>query len=203
MLHIKPQKFNSVLVSADSQEELAQTFMRFQEHYESPNENFRRNIFTRGEYLNWYSKEYGAATYHIDWSGFNFPSSILEPFKQGLFDPLTDQELSLLNLFKYRNDKFYIIGANDDTIIRHELAHALYYHNDNYSQSINQLFNTHKNSIARIAAYIINKGYHKDVLYDELQAYITDNDNEFIIDNTPQDLLNEVNSLYKEYALDN
>lgn len=202
MLHVKPQKFNSVLVSADSQEELGQTFMRFQEYYESPNENFRRNIFTRGEYLNWYSQEYGGATYHLDWSGFNFPSYILEPFKCGLFDPLTDQESNLVNLFKYRTDKFYIIGANDDSTIRHELAHALYYSDSNYAQSINNIFYANKQHISKISKYILDKGYHKDVLYDELQAYITDNDNRFIIDNTPQDIIEKVNLLYGKHSLD-
>lgn len=200
MLHIKPQKFNSVLVSADSQEELSQTFMRFQEHYESPNPQFRGNIFTRGQYLNWYSQTYGAATYHIDWTGFNFPSYILEPFKSGLFDPLTDQESNLVNLLKYRTDKFYIIGANSDSIIRHELAHALYYHDKKYAQTISTLFDSHKSEISKTIKYIIDQGYHQDVIYDELQAYITDNDDEYIMENIPEKLIQKVNEIYTKYS---
>lgn len=200
MLYIKPQKFNSVLISADSQEELGQTFMRFQEYYESPNPQFRKNIFTRGQYLNWYSQTYGAATYHIDWTGFNFPSYTLEPFKNGLFDPLTNQESNLVDLFRYRTDKFYVIGANSDSVIRHELAHALYFNNTEYALTITELFNCHESDISKIVKYILDKGYHEDVIYDELQAYITDNDDEYIMKNTPEKLIQKVNEIYTKYS---
>lgn len=202
MLTVTKQKFNSVLVSSDSQDELGQTFMRFQEYYECPNSQFRNNIFTRGQYLDWYSKTYGAATYHIDWTGFNFPSYILEPFKNGLFDPLTKEELALLSLFKYRTDKFYIIGANDDSTIRHELAHALYYHDKTYSDSINTLFDNNIEHLKKASKYILDKGYTGEVLYDELQAYITDNDNEYLIKTIPSNIIDDVNSIYQKHSLD-
>jgi hypothetical protein len=111
MLKVKKQPYNSVWISADSQEELGNTFIRFQEFYESPNPNFLGKIFTLGMVRQWYSVKYGADTYHHDWTGFNFPSRILLPFKQGLFDPLTNEEIALLNLFKYRQDHFYISRA--------------------------------------------------------------------------------------------
>jgi hypothetical protein len=202
MLKAKSYKFNSVLISADSQAELGQTFMRFQEHYESPNLEFRNKIFTRGQYLHWYSKEYGAATYHIDWTGFNIPSYILTPFKNGLFDPLTDQEQELLDILKYRTERFYIIGANDDSIIRHELSHALYYHSDKYYKAIHKVFDENKGKIKKISKYILDMGYTEGVLYDELQAYITDNDDEFILENCPKKLIQKINRIYEKYALD-
>ena len=95
-LKIKQQPFSSVWVSADSQEELGNTFIRFQEHYENP--HFKNQIFTLGQIRSWYSNTYGADTYQNDWSGFNFPSIILKPFREGLFDPLTDEEKALLNI---------------------------------------------------------------------------------------------------------
>jgi hypothetical protein len=36
MLKIKKQPYNSVWITADSQKELGETFIRFQEYYESP-----------------------------------------------------------------------------------------------------------------------------------------------------------------------
>lgn len=199
MLKIKSQPYNSVWISADTQEELGRTFMRFQEFYESPNENFRGKIFTCGQVRQWYSIQYGADTYHHDWSGFNFPSKVLVPFKQGLFDPLTPEELQLVEYFRYRYDDFYIIGAQNQSVLRHELAHAMYSHNPLYHKQVNSLCVLFKNELRSTSKYILDKGYHKDVINDELQAYITDNDDEFIIKNTPQKIINKFNQLYQKY----
>lgn len=199
MLKVKQQKYNSVWIKADSQEELNITFMRFTEFYESPNPKFRNNIFTIGQLKNWYSLTYGADTYHKDWIGFNIPSLTLIPFRQGLFDPLTEQEQELLDLFKYRYDNFYIIGAQNDSVLRHELAHALYASNIKYKNSINTYISKHKSSLRKISKYILDKGYCKDVLYDEIQAYITDNEDEYIIKNTQPHIIQGINTIYQQY----
>ena len=199
MLKIKSQPYNSVWVSADTQEELNRTFMRFTEFYESPNPSFKNQIFTIGQMKAWYSETYGADTYEIDWSGFNIPSDALLPFRRGLFDPLTNEEQNLINLFKYRHDKFYIIGAQNNSVLRHELAHALYYYDSIYYTKINNLCEKYKKELNKSKLYILNKGYHIDVINDELQAYITDNDDEFIINNTPKIILNKFNEIYKKY----
>ena len=136
MISCKKQPYNSVWICADSQEELGRTFIRFQEYYESPNPEFKGKIFTLGMVRQWYSIKYGADTYHHDWTGFNFPSKVLIPFKQGLFDPLTTEETELLNLFKYRNDHFYIMGAQNVETLRHELSHALYDSNIKYKTTL-------------------------------------------------------------------
>lgn len=199
MLKIKQQKYNSVWISADSQEELTITFMRFSEFYESPNPNFKNNVFTIGQLKNWYSLTYGADTYHKDWTGFNIPSSVLIPFKQGLFDPLIKEEQSFLDLFKYRHDNFYIIGAQNDSVLRHELAHALYASNIKYRNSIDTYILKHKYDLKKTSKYIIDKGYCKEVLNDELQAYITDNEDEYIIKNTPEYIIQYINTIYQRH----
>lgn len=203
MLKIKKQPYNSVWISADSQEELATTFMRFQEYYESPNPDFRNKIFTVGQVRSWYSITYGADTYHHDWIGFNFPSKVLIPFKQGLFDPLTDEEKNLLEFFKYRYDDFYIIGAQDKSVLRHELSHALYASNKKYKTEIDILILKNKFKLKKASIYILNKGYCKEVLNDELQAYITDNDDKYIISNTCSKILDKINIIYNKYNLKN
>jgi len=199
MLKIKKQIFNSILVSADSKKELAETMMRFQEYYESP--VWQGKIFTIGQFLNWYSMQYGGKTYSSDWSGFNFPSYVLKPFKEGLFDPLTSNEKKLLDFFKYRNDKFYIIGANDDSVLKHELCHALYYTNENYRRDIDQLIEKSKNKVKHIIKYILDMGYSKSVIYDEVQAYVLDGDYLKEKDiNIPGDFLLKVKNIYKKYS---
>lgn len=199
MLKIKSQPYNSVWISADSQEELGRTFIRFQEYYESPNPEFRGKIFTLGVVRQWYSIKYGADTYHHDWTGFNFPSRILLPFKQGLFDPLTVEEIELLNLFKYRHDNFYIMGAQNNATLRHELSHALYDSNEKYRNEIDSYIKKNKRALAQTRKYILDKGYTEEVINDEIQAYITDNDDQTIISSTDPHIILDINKIYKKY----
>jgi hypothetical protein len=199
MLKIKSQPYNSVWISADSQEELGRTFIRFQEYYESPNPDFRGKIFTLGMVRQWYSVQYGADTYHHDWTGFNFPSRVLLPFKQGLFDPLTSEEIELLNLFKYRHDNFYIMGAQNNATLRHELSHALYDSNEKYRNEIDSYIKKNKRGLAKTRQYILDKGYAEEVINDEIQAYITDNDDQTIISSTDPHIILDINKIYKRY----
>lgn len=199
MLSIKKQIFNSVLVSASSSSELAEAFMRFQEYYENP--FWQEKIFTIGQFKNWYSENYGGDTYRHDWHGFNIPSSVLIPFKKGLFDPLTKLEKGLLDFFKYRNDDFYIIGANEDDVLKHELCHALYYTNKNYKKEIDEVLNLNKKQINLAEKHLVKKGYSKKVIYDEIQAYILDGDyfEENKI-NLPLALKNDIIKIFKKYS---
>lgn len=202
MINCKQQPYNSVWVWADSQEELGLTFMRFQEHYESVSLDFRGQIFTQGQLRRWYSETYGSNSYHSHWVGFNFPSKVLIPFKEGLFDPLTIEEQRLLDLFKYRSDNFYIIGAQSNTTLRHELAHALYASNPKYRDEITKFLNKNKSKIKQTMKYILGKGYCDDVLYDEIQAYITDNDDNELINNTCPSIIAGVNKIFNKYNVE-
>ena len=199
MLTCKKQPYNSVWIKADSQDELGLTFMRFQEFYESANPKFRNNIFTVGQLRCWYSETYGANDYHISWTGFNFPSKVLEPFKSGLFDPLTPEESNLLNLLKYRTDRFYVIGSQDNLTLRHELAHALYDSDANYRFEIDKFLSKHKTKLSKSYKYLLDKGYCKEVLNDELQAYITDNDDKTLISTTCSTVIAGINKIYDRY----
>ena len=55
-MRIKTSKDNIIFLEADTQYELASTFMRLQEHYESP--KFRGKKVDLEEYMDWYAKEY-------------------------------------------------------------------------------------------------------------------------------------------------
>lgn len=203
MLNIKSQPYNSVWVWADTQDELGLTFMRYQEFYESANPNFKDKIFTQGQLKRWYSEQYGGNIYHQHWIGFNFPSKVLIPFKEGLFDPLTTEETRLLDLFRYRNDDFYIIGAQNSSVLRHELAHALYASNIKYKKEIDLFIKKNKKKLNKTIKYILDKGYCEDVLNDEIQAYITDNEDVDIINNTCPTVIAGINKIYKKYNIEN
>jgi len=199
LLTIKPQPFNSLWVSAQSLQELGETFIRFQEYYESPNPDFHGKPFTLGSVKSYYSIKYGGDTYSDMWVGFNFPSSILQPFFNGLFDPLTEHEQEFLRLVKYRTDSYYIIGAQSRSVLRHELAHSMYSYCEDYRIEIDALIQKNKRKFGKVIQYMVGEGYSKKVVSDEIQAYVTDNDNHFILDNLDPILINSVNNIYQKH----
>lgn len=178
MLKLKKITSQIILVSADTCEELCRTFMRFQEHYEGS--EHRGKVFTRGEFLSWYSmnSHTGAASYERDVMGFNIPSSALKPFVQGLFDPLTPAEADLVELFRYRTDEFYIIGAQLDqeaefSALEHEICHGLYYTNPDYRDACQLIIEEHRTELTPILDYLKLKLYHPAVWDDECHAFIS------------------------------
>ncbi len=104
------------LLTFPTQIEIASTFLRFQEHYES--QEFKGKIFSLEEFKRWYvqnspkGKASGEFTYYQDWAGFNIPSYVLSPFYRGEFDPLSEQEAVILRMFRNEQEPFYIIGIH-------------------------------------------------------------------------------------------
>ena len=122
------------LVRFESQYALASTFLRIQEHHESP--TFRNKIFTLERFMDWYAGRFGAFTYYEDWSGFNVPSTAFRLFYDGAFDPLLRKEEQLLRLFRRERAPFYVIGISDDADLKHEIAHALYFTRPEYRNEV-------------------------------------------------------------------
>lgn len=154
---------------------MTSTFLRFQEHYESP--EFRGKIFSLDEFKAWYpaSRPHGEFSYYQDWGGFNVPSYILEPFQRGDFDPLSEKEKALLNCFSKLSGKYYVIGtygANDAATLRHEVAHGLYYTNDAYRAEVDQVLDGL--DLGEVEDHLQDLGYHQASWRDECHAYLGD-----------------------------
>jgi hypothetical protein len=94
------------LLRFKTQYELTSTFLRVQEHYESP--QFHGRIFTLEQYMDWYVADNGAFTYFQDWSGFNVPSTAFQPFYEGV----------------------------KKGTLAHELAPALFFFDDDYPNAV-------------------------------------------------------------------
>lgn len=165
------------------QADLSKTFLRFQEHFESP--QFRGKVFKLEDFKRWYKKTHkhrgkdkGKFTYYDDYCGYNIPSKILVPFRRGKFNPLNWREKWLLEQFKDVRGRFYIIGTyaertrnvGGDTL-RHEVAHAMFYCNPRYRKEV-------KSHLAKVDLTELKKAlkkggdYHKSVILDECHAYI-------------------------------
>jgi hypothetical protein len=157
-----------------SQALLAYSFLRFQEYYESP--FYKGKIFSIDEFIDWYKKEYQKTVfeYHKDWSGFNIPSYVLEPFKKGLFKDLNALEKSFLNVVsKVEESDFYIIGTYaEDNAEKHEIAHGLYHCFPEYKAEMDEILLDY--DLSEFYDYLGDTGYHPDVFKDDVQAYSID-----------------------------
>ena len=159
------------LVTFPSQYDLASTFLRIQEHYESS--QFHGRIFTLEAFMDWYAERFGAFTYFEDWSGFNVPSSALRPFREGRFDPLLNKEQRLLDRLAGLREPFYVIGlvrGASPATLRHEVAHALFALNPAYRREVRRLLRTV--DTRAIARQLRGMGYAAHVIEDEVHAYL-------------------------------
>ncbi len=155
--------------------ELTSTFLRFQEHYESP--QFGGKIFTRKEYADWYREKHGTFSYLTDWDGFNIPSWVLIPFYRGHFKRLTKLEKALLEVFRVHwksGEQFYIIGTAGDSTektLDHEIAHGLYSIRPKYRKAVDNILGRRKFLDVR-ALLVRDGGYAEHVFQDEIHAYL-------------------------------
>jgi hypothetical protein len=159
------------LLRFKTQYELAATFLRVQEHYESP--KFHGRIFSLEQYMDWYAVRYGNFSYYQDWSGFNVPSTAFAPFYQGKFDPLSEKEKRLLRLFESLRERFYVIGIYDSgakSSLNHELAHALFFTVREYREAARAAMRDYDTSA--LEKNLAEAGYGKHVIPDEVQAYL-------------------------------
>jgi hypothetical protein len=159
------------LVRFETQYELASTFLRVQEHYES--RRFAARVFSLEQFMDWYAAEFGRFSYYEDWAGFNVPSTALQPFQDGRFDPLLEKEKRLLRMFRGERAPFYVIavrrtGSRGELI--HELAHALYFTNATYRRAVRKAMKEHDTSA--IERKLSRMGYARHVIADEVHAYL-------------------------------
>jgi hypothetical protein len=165
---------NIWLVSFYTQEDLALSFLRFQEYYESP--RFRGQTFSLDEFKTWYAAENGSFSYVDDWSGFNIPSSVFGSFKRGDFDPLSGREKALISAFDGEPQPFYVIGTNEGSdALEHEICHALFYVDSEYRSAAKKIISDHLDQLAPIFLEMTKMGYHQSVHVDEVHAYASAN----------------------------
>lgn len=182
--------------------DLALTFLRMQEWYESP--KFRHKNFTMQEYMRWYAKGKGKGnfTYMTDWSGFNVPSTAVEAvmnmnlhvgwdgdwsrLEYELFDKLMAR--GLVGTPKPYNREFapggrknfevrapfYLIGTSKDEDLRHEAAHGRFFVDPAYKRKVTAILQSNTKAHAPLRRHLLTMGYCLATLYDEVHAYILD-----------------------------
>jgi len=179
MFELRQIRERIFLLSFESKYDLGMHFLRYQEYYESP--KFKGKVFTLIDYMEWYAEEHdGVFSYPNDWSGYNLPSvSILELWEKGIPD-VNKYDIFMENIYDMikrtiDNEEFYLIGTTGDgSTLRHELAHGLYYTEPEYKQAMyREILNISIGVRDVLSATLIEMGYDKDVVNDEMQAYLS------------------------------
>jgi hypothetical protein len=171
------------LVTMDNTYDLAMTFCRVQEFYESSFKQIRGKYFNMTEFQRMYSMKFGDGcfTYPHDWAGFNVPSYIIDKcynyhdsFKD--INQYDDIIKEINNVITLEDDfKYYLIGAETkaQSTINHEIAHAFYYLYPKYRKAANELTDTVPIPVRnKIKKWLTEIGYNDKVFKDELQAYL-------------------------------
>lgn len=178
MMKIESSKDNIIFLKGDSQYDLAATFMRMQEYYESP--KFKGKEIVLEEYMDWYAAEYGNFTYTVDWNGFNVPGNVVRKFFEVHQDILLQKEHKLFDLLApwiEGKERFYVIGVHEmDNTLDHEFSHAFYYLDTSYkARQRVMLKDLPEEFITHVHAMLEKKGYHPSVFEDETIAYLATN----------------------------
>lgn len=181
---------NVVHVTFNTQYECCSTFVRLQEFYESPLEGINGSYFTLEDFMDSYaaSRPNYIFDYFEHWAGFNLPCDVVRNFEKVFKGKLLRKEKKLLTLIKktlkangwQAGERFYVIGTfdskgkfDDDTIVDHELAHALFYLSPAYNRRAKALVGTLSMlTYSKFATALLARGYGENVILDEIQAYL-------------------------------
>ena len=203
------------LVTMDNSYDLAMTFCRAQEFYESPYKEIRGKNFNMVEFQRLYTMRRGEScfAYPEDWCGFNVPSnairnlyysSKIEDLNQ--YDTAFHKIIDKITCGTNKNEyKYYLIGAGtgDKQTKNHEIAHAFYYLDPTYKREMNKLIKEiNKRSYSKITNFLLNVGYAKKVINDEIQAYLATGDS-YMRDNSikiPKNITKKFQKVFKQYS---
>ena len=166
----------------------AMLFLRSQEFYESPFEDFRGHHFDVFDFMVRYREWKGLDyfSYPEDWGGFNVPGELAEvctkhaivgydmlPTK---YDRIMHQIIKDVKAQVPDGEKYYLLGVDSfesSRTMQHELAHGLYYVNGAYKQEMAYLVaNLPLDIHHAMRMILIDMGYCDDVIADEIQAYM-------------------------------
>ena len=137
------------------------------------------------DFFKWYckqnyqdSKASDNFTYFTDWAGFNIPVEIVIDLYPKIED-LNDHDKFMYLIAKMvlkEESRAYFIGSSEETsqVFEHEIAHGLYYLNDQYRQEMDILVREipldTKNGLCKV---LTKMGYYDKVIVDEIQAYLS------------------------------
>jgi hypothetical protein len=165
---------NIFLLQMTSQNDLANTFARCQAFYEW--DAFKGKKFNLQEYFDWYKVNHpDLNSYQEEFYGFNVPSNVIADCYK-INDERNEYDEFLLNVISnIKNKEYYLIGAlkGDEITLNHELAHAFFWEDESYKNDMTELVNSLYNKKELFDILSKERGYGKNVLIDEAQAFLS------------------------------
>ena len=177
----------SAIIKDDYQR--AMLFLRCQEYYESAFSEIKGKNFEIFEFMEIYRKPKGndIFMYPLDWGGFNVPGHIIETCINSVFrhssgvyvtpyDYIMDSIVNRIKEGIKKNKRWYLIGVDkeDSKTMEHEICHGLYYTNRAYKKKTLEMVRAIPDKISkRMRDILSGMGYCKEVLNDEIQAYLS------------------------------
>jgi len=204
-------------VHFDTQYEVASTFLRLQEFYESPYLDINGKYFTLEQYMDTYAREMGNFTYTSDWSGFNVPGEIVDNFYETFKGNLLKKEQTLYStihrVHELNWNKYYVIASSDDggthdspkDVMKHEIAHGMWYLNDEYNAAQRAVVHQVLKENVCIGKKLIKMGYKESVIDDEIHAYFATSNMVELADKTfkkcdiPWEYVLQCQRIFKKY----
>jgi ribosomal protein S9 len=172
---------NCLLLEFNTQKDLALAFCRVEEYYEgNPKVNGKYLSFV--DFIDAFMSNDGKLDYFNYWTGFNIPGNVYMEWAQQNMQDKTYWELALADVVSKKLDTskpFYIIGGKkgDAEVIDHEIAHALYYMNADYRETMDSTnYYFYKNirmEYSKMVKALKKMGYGDNVIKDEVQAYMS------------------------------
>jgi hypothetical protein len=187
LTQIRPRVFH---LKFNDSREMSMTFFRYTEFYESKYDSIRGHKFTMAQHMGLYCREYLKNnnldwTYCTDWGGYNIPVDIIKQVHDmGILDP-NHYDSFMYSIYhmimsQTQNKSAYLIGTygeKKDSLLKHEMAHAMFYVDTNYKKEVTDLIQrTDQNLIKSLYKILSDQNYPAKVLDDELQAYLTTGD---------------------------
>jgi hypothetical protein len=176
----KPIK-NCLLLEFKTQKDLALAFCRVEEYYEgNPKVNGKYLSFV--DFIGAFMSDDGKLDYFHYWTGFNIPGNIYMEWSQKNMSDKTYWETALAQAISSKLDlskPFYIIGGKkgDMNVIDHEIAHALFYMNDEYQDLMEEMnyefYKQYRMQYTKVVKKLKKMGYGDNVIKDEIQAYMS------------------------------
>lgn len=184
------------------------TLFRPSEYYESPHPNINGKMFSYEDFLLTYIRPNGEITYFKDWPAFNIPGHVFSEFWEK-FDNVSSAEGQVYDLIKSNinmKKPYYIISnlVGDKGGYEHELAHAIYYLDEQYKIDMdNELKNVSSKIMKKLYKGLTKIGYPMNIQHivdDEAQSWLaTSHKNDFDIEfNFTMEEIGETHKKFKK-----
>jgi len=145
------------------------SLLRMQEYAED--DYFKGKIFTLSEFVQRYVDINKKFDYYETVRGIGFPAETLIPFIEGDFDPLSKEELRMVDILE--DKKGYIIGTYRNKEIKHELAHGLFHTNESYRHKVlNIIRDLTTKERKPIEKFLRSVNYDRSVWDTEINSYL-------------------------------